>query len=148
MEEGGAGGIRRRIVTVVSESCRLLTAAARKTAISSSYPYRSDNFPGLKRLFEVCKVILSPFGLDATLRPQTASEGVSLWRYLPAPVSSSTPAPLITGHADESVAPGLNPAALLILLRNDLLTNKPPNHFPACRRGLFSSGINSNRLFL
>lgn len=64
-------------------------------------------------------------------------------RYLPAPVSSSTPAPLITGHADEhadeSVAPGLNPAALLILLRNDLLTNKPPNHFPACRRGLFSS---------
>lgn len=78
MEEGGAGGMRRRIVTVVSESCRLLTAAAGKTAISSSYPDRSDNFPGLKRLFGVCKVIRPPFRRDATLRPQTASKGVSL----------------------------------------------------------------------
>lgn len=48
MEEGtGWRGEGRRIVTVVSESCRLLTAAA----VSSSYLQRSDYLPSLKTKF-------------------------------------------------------------------------------------------------
>lgn len=71
-------GIRRRIVTVFSEGYRLLTVAARKILFSFSCPYKRDDISGLKLQLGVCKLTLSLFGLDPTLRPQTASEGVSL----------------------------------------------------------------------
>lgn len=71
-------GISRRIVTVFSEGCRLLTVAAREILIRLSCPYNRDDIPGLKLQLGVCKLALSLVGLDPTLRPQTTSEGVSL----------------------------------------------------------------------
>lgn len=121
-------GIRKRIVTVVSESCHLLTAAARKTLISSNCHYRSDNIPGLKLIMSLQSDPVTFWAL-CNFAPTDSERRCDPPRYLPAPVSFSTPASVILGHADESVAPGLNPAALLILLNNDLFTNKPPNHF-------------------